>query len=229
MPLVTVDTSVALPAMLSPTSHPRKLFVVLAYGAVGYRAEHLRLDLHALKDLAEAEGGSVHGIDVLEQMVERAERRRAVLAELLPFDAPSDWHAVGFSTLFDEFARKLREAGSRLDPTIREQDMLPLRRQFETVCIAGPPPFDPTDVPGHTRDPNDDAIVHGALLADSDFLISDDRDIVPGGEAHDYEHDGHRTRAVTFRHFTREHFRPRDFGWPAVDGSWLRMAFDPGD
>lgn len=42
MPLVTVDTSVALPAMLSPTSHPRKLFVVLAYGAVGYRAEHLR-------------------------------------------------------------------------------------------------------------------------------------------------------------------------------------------
>lgn len=48
MPLVVLDTSDALPATLSPRSHPRKLLVLLAYGTLTYRAEHLGLDLYGL-------------------------------------------------------------------------------------------------------------------------------------------------------------------------------------
>lgn len=69
-----------------------------------------------------------------------------------------------------------------------------LRRQLEAICVAGPAPFDPTAVPALTRDPADDPIVFGALLAGSDFLISDDRDIVPDGTEHEYESTRVRAR-----------------------------------
>jgi predicted nucleic acid-binding protein len=225
MPLVVLDTSVALPATLSPKSHPRKLLVLLAYGALTYRAEHLRLDLDELTALAAAEDGEVYGAEAHRRQIERAERRRNAMSELLPVGAPNDWCAVGFSVLFDEFERKLREAGPRIDPKIRDQDVAPLRRQIEVVCVVGPPPFDPTAVPAHTRDPADDAIVHRALLAGSDFLISDDRDIVPDGAEHLYDLSGHRMLAVTFRKFTSTYFEPRDFPWRVLDGAWLREAF----
>jgi hypothetical protein len=83
----------------------------------------------------------------------------------------------------------------------------------------------PQSFPPHTRDPADDAIVHGALLAGTDFLISDDRDIVPDGAERTYEFSGRRMLAVTFRQFTTIYFEPRDFPWGALDGAWLREAF----
>lgn len=225
MPLVVVDTSVALPAALSPRSHPRKLLVMLAYAATAYRAEHLRLEVDALRALAEAEGGEIGGVDALQSMVDTAERRRAGLAELMPADAPDDWVAVGFGALFDEFGRKLRETGHRLDPAIRPEDIPLLRRQFEATCVLGPPPFDPATAPPLTRDPNDDPIIYGALLAGADFLVSDDRDIVPTGAEQDYEHEGHRLRAVRFGPFARDVFAGGDFPWPAIEGEWLRRAW----
>lgn len=229
MPLVTVDTSVALPATLSPRSHPRKLFVMLAFGALTYRAEHLRLDADALRHAAASEGGGLAGLAALEGMIEQAERRRSALGELLPYDAPDDWVAAGFSALFDEFGRKLIERGHRLDPAVRDEDVPRLRRQFEAICVCGPPPFDASDVPPLTRDPQDDPIVYGALLAGADFLVSDDRDIVPSGEEHDYEHEEHRLRAVTFGHFANTCFAGGDFAWSEVDGTWLRLAWEPHD
>jgi hypothetical protein len=45
MPLVVVDTSVSLPATLSePGGLARKFMVLLAFGALKYRAEHLQLE-----------------------------------------------------------------------------------------------------------------------------------------------------------------------------------------
>jgi predicted nucleic acid-binding protein len=57
MPSVVMDTSVALPATLSPSGMTRKFWLLLAVGALAYRAEHLRLELDALKAEAEREGG----------------------------------------------------------------------------------------------------------------------------------------------------------------------------
>lgn len=227
MPLITVDTSVALPATLSPTGLPRKLWVILAFGAVSYRAEHLRVERDLLLEVAEKEDGTAHGLDALDTAIEDAERRRAALAELLPLGAPDDYVAVGFAALFDEHERKLREIGHRLNPALRDEDVPRLRRQLEAICVAGPPPFDPTSAPALTRDPADDPIVLGALLAGSDLLISDDRDIVPNGIEHEYAHGEHRLRAMTFGHFIGHCFQPDDFPWPLVDGRWLAQALTP--
>jgi hypothetical protein len=45
--LVTVDTSVALPATLRSSGIPRKFWFLLAFGALTYEAEHRQLDLDA--------------------------------------------------------------------------------------------------------------------------------------------------------------------------------------
>lgn len=224
MPLITLDTSVALPGALKPASLPRKLWVVLAYGVVTYRAEHLRLDRDELLALVEQEGGEVHGATALDAMISDAEARQAVLGKLLPDGTPRDYVAVGSAPLFDEFERKVREIGNKFDPQIRPADATTIRRQFEAICGVGAPPFPPARVPALTRDPQDDPIVFGALLAGVDLLISDDKDIVPNRREHEYEHGEHRLRATTFGHFIREVFEPSDFRWREIDGSWLREA-----
>lgn len=58
MPSVVVDTSVSLPATLSPGGARRKLWVVLAFGALTHEVEHGRLELDALGAQADQEGGS---------------------------------------------------------------------------------------------------------------------------------------------------------------------------
>lgn len=57
MPFVVVDTSVALPATLSPAGLARKFFVLLAYGAISYEVEHAQLEIDELAKQAEASGG----------------------------------------------------------------------------------------------------------------------------------------------------------------------------
>jgi len=57
LPLVTVDTSVALPATLRAGGMPRKFRVLLAFDGLVYEAEHRRLDLDALRLEADATGG----------------------------------------------------------------------------------------------------------------------------------------------------------------------------
>jgi hypothetical protein len=224
MPLIAVDTSVALPAALKAGSVPRKLWVVLAYGALTYQAEHLRLDRNELVQLAAAEGGEVLATGALDEMIESAERRRTVLGALLPYGTPSDYVAVGFASLFSEFERKVRQAGRKFDPELRPEDAESVRRQFEAICAVAAPPFRPTDLPALTRDPEGDPIVYGALLAGCDILISDDKDIVPDGIEQQYEHGEHRLRAVRFGRFIAEVFEPTDFPRSEVDGGWLLDA-----
>jgi predicted nucleic acid-binding protein len=226
VPSVVIDTSVALPATLSPRGMTRKLWLLLAVGALAYRAEHLRLELDALNhEPTREDGGEVHGAELLEGLAAAAEQRLAVVREHLPDDAPQDWVSLGSAVLFDEYERKVREVGSKLNPSVSPEMAPMLRRQFEAICVGGPAPFDPADAPGLTRDPADDAIVYTALVADADFLISDDRDIVPDGDERVYEHGEHRVLAVRFGRVIREHFRPADLDWGAIDGTMLTATY----
>lgn len=45
MPFVVVDTSISLPATLSPGGLMRRFWVVLALGALTYEVEHRQLEL----------------------------------------------------------------------------------------------------------------------------------------------------------------------------------------
>jgi len=225
MALIVVDTSVALPAALRPNSVPRKLWVVLRYGALTYRVDHLRLDRAELQALAVEGGGEVIDTGALDSMIDAAERRRSALSNLLPYETPASYVAVGFASLFNEFERKVREIGQRFDPELRPEDARAARRQFEAICAVGAPPLDRIEVPRLTRDPEDDPIVYGALLAGCDLLISDDKDIVPDGVEQVYEHGEHRLRAVRFGRFIEEIFHPSDFPRSQVDGNWLHETY----
>jgi hypothetical protein len=96
---------------------------------------------------------------------------------------------------------------------------------MEAICVAGAPPFDPRLAPALTRDPDDDPIVLGALLSDADYLISDDKHVVPNRESHEYEHGDSRIAAVTFDYFVTNIFE--DVDWDGIDGTLLAGAFAP--
>ena len=225
MPLVVVDTSVALPATLSPRGLARKFWILLALGALTYREQHLRLELETLEREAAESGGTIGGRIAIETMIERFAERRAALAELLPHGTPSDWTAAGSAYLFDEYERKVRLVGAKLGRDIDDQEVAQLRRQVETLCIAGPAPFDPTTIPSFTSDRSDDAIVYTALQTGADLIISDDKHIVPrqSGGAHIHEQDHRRVLAVTFDRLLHDHLY--DIDWDKIDGAWLAEAY----
>jgi predicted nucleic acid-binding protein len=222
MPSVVTDTSVGLPATLSPRGVTRRFWLLLAVGALAHRAENLRLELDALNaTVAREGGGEVRGAEVIERLATAAEQRLAIISQRLPSDAPLDWTSLGSAVLFDEYERKVREIGAKLNPRVSPELAPVLRRQFEAMCVGGPPPFDPATAPALTRDRADDAIVYTALLSDADFLISDDRDVVPEAEERAYRHGEHTVVAVPFGRFIREHFTPVDLDWRAIDGTML--------
>ena len=207
----------------------RKLWLLLALGAIASQIEHHRLALEELRAESEVMGALPGALASIEAKAHAAERRRAALRDLLPHDAPEHWVAVGGAAIFDEYERKVREIGRRLNPNVHDTDVDPLRRRLEAVCVAESPSFNPEDTPSFTRDRKDDPIVYTALLSCADYLISDDRDIVPDGSEHAYEHDEHHILAVTFNRFVTTYFEPADLDWGAIDGRWLRHAFDdPG-
>lgn len=226
MPHVVVDTSVSLPATLSPTGMARKLWVLLALGALTEQIEHHQLLLDKLRHESEITGAKIGALQVITAEAHAAEQRRTTLRDLLPHDAPEQWVALGGAAIFDEYERKVREIGRRLNPRVRDTDVQPLRRQVEAVCVADTPPFNPRDIPLLTRDRKDDPIVYTALIGRADYIISDDRDIVPDRQEQEYQHGQHRVLAVTFNRFVSTHFEPDDLDWSTIDGRWLRHAFD---
>jgi predicted nucleic acid-binding protein len=226
VPLVVVDTSIALPATLSPGGLARRFWVLLALGALTFEVDLLRFEREVLDTEAAAAGVEVHAAEFFASAIDDAERRRAALLEALPLGVPVVWTAAGSAPLFDEYERKLREKGHRFDPALGEDEIAQLRRQLETVCVVPAPTFDPAGVPTHTRDRHDDPVVHTALLADAEYLLSDDGDIVPDPDVpRVYEHGEHRVTAARFGLFMREYFEPVDIDWGAIDGGVLARAF----
>jgi predicted nucleic acid-binding protein len=226
VPHVVVDTSVSLPATLSPTGMARKLWVLLALGALTQQVDHHGLLLDELRRESEISGAKPGALQVIAAEAHAAQQRRTTLRDLLPHDAPEHWVALGGVAIFDEYERKVREIGRRLNPDVRDTDVQPLRRQVEAICVADTPPFNPDEAPLLTRDRKDDPIVYTALVGRADYVISDDRDIVPDSQEQEYRHEQHRVLAVTFNRFISTYFEPDDLDWSAIDGRWLRHAFD---
>jgi predicted nucleic acid-binding protein len=224
VPNVVVDTSVSLPATLSPGGARRKLWIVLALGALTYEVEHGRLELDALAAEAERQGGFVGGEQRALERLEQASDRRAALLERLPYDTPEDWVAIGSRALFDEYERKLKEIGTKLAPELREEDVPRLRRQMEAVCVIAAPPFTDEDVPALTRDPKDDPILWSALAGDADLLISNDKHLVPDRKEKLWEHETGTVLALTFETLLAD--RLAEVDWDEIDGSWLALAYE---
>lgn len=224
---VVLDTSVVLPAVLSPRGYRRRFLVVLALGALAARRDLLRQELHALRAQSASAGGQVGGA-ALDVLAEQTQARYAQLREALPAGCPDDWRLVASRPLLAEYERKLREAGPRLDPTLREGDIDVVRQQIAAACADVTDDFDPALIPAYTADRKDDPVIHTALLADATWLIADDTKHIctqpegiteyrlPGTDRH--------VSAVTFSRFL-DHLA--DIDLDHVDPSLLEVAFRP--
>jgi len=224
---VVLDTSVVLPAVLSPRGYRRRFWVVLVLGALAARRDLLRHEVDASRDASASTGGQVGGAR-LEVLAEQVEARYKRLREALPEGCPDDWQLVTSPPLLAEYERKLREAGPRLDPTLREADIEVVRRQIAAVCVDVTKDFDPELIPAYTSDRKDDPVIHTALLADANWLIADDTKHIctqPEG-ATEYQLPGtdRRVSAVTFSRFL-DHLS--DIDLDQVDPGLLEVAFRP--
>jgi predicted nucleic acid-binding protein len=205
---VVLDTSVMLPAVISPRGYRRRFFVVLAFGALAAHRELLRQEADALR----ASGSWQLGGASLDALAEQVEARYTRLREALPAGCPDDWQLVASRPLLAEYERKLREAGPRLDPTLREEDIDVVRRQIAAACVEITDDFDPELIPAYTADRKDDPVIHTALLADATWLIADDTKHIstqPDGiTEYRLPRTDRRVSAVTFSRFV-DHLRRR--------------------
>jgi len=224
---VVLDTSVVLPAVLSPRGYRRRFWVVLALGALAARRDLLRQEADALRAEAASVGGQA-GRTRLEVLAEQADARYAQLREALPQGCPDDWQLVASRPLLAEYERKLREAGPKLNPTLREADIDAVRQQIAAVCVDVTEDFDPELIPSYTADRKDDPVIHTALLSDASWLIADDTKHIctqPDGPT-EYQMPGtdRRVSAVTFSRFL-DHLT--DIDLDRVDPGLLEVAFRP--
>lgn len=93
MPRVVIDTSVSLPATLSPAGMARKFWVLLAYRAINHQIGQHRTALELLRSEAETIGADPKGLQRAATEAGVAEQRRAILRDLLPDNAPEHWVA----------------------------------------------------------------------------------------------------------------------------------------
>ncbi len=224
---VVLDTSVVLPAVLSPRGYRRRFWVVLALGALASRRDLLRQEADALRAGSADAGGQVGGAR-LEVLAEHAEARHLRLREALPAGCPDDWQLVASRPLLAEYERKLREAGPRLDPSLSDANIDIVRQQIAAVCAGVTEDFDPELIPAYTPDRKDDPVIHTALLADASWLIADDtKHICTQSEGTtEYQLPGtdRRVSAVTFSRFL-DHLS--DIDLDHVDPGLLEVAFRP--
>jgi hypothetical protein len=109
---VVLDTSVILPAVISPRGYRRRFLVVLALGAFTARRELLRQEADAVRAEPASTAGQLGG-PTLEALAGQAEARYARLRDALPAGCPNDWQLVASRPLLAEYERNLREAGPR--------------------------------------------------------------------------------------------------------------------
>ncbi len=102
---VVLDTSVVLPAVLSPRGYRRRFWVLLAFGALAARRELARLEAEALHKQASAPGSKSDGPSA-ESLVSDADARYERLRGLLPAGCPDHWRLVGSRPLLGEYERK---------------------------------------------------------------------------------------------------------------------------
>jgi predicted nucleic acid-binding protein len=224
---VVLDTSVVLPAVLSPRGYRRRFFVLLAFGALAARRDLARLEADALRIQADIPG-SESGSRQIDSLVQDADARYQHLSKLMPPGCPDHWRLVASPPVLAEYEHKLREAGPRLNPSLGAHGIELARRQIEIVCADVIEDFDPVLIPHYTADRKDDPIVHTALLADATWLIADDRKHI-STDTHgvtDYALPGsdHRVAAITFSRFL-DHLTDVDLD--NIDPTLLADAFTP--
>jgi hypothetical protein len=87
-------------------------------------------------------------------------------------------------------------------------------------------------LPSYTdgRAPDRDALIHDAIVAGSEFLITDDERVATvafGAEPYRHEELGENVKAVRLPYFVEEHVYSSNFDLDQIEGDLLRLAARP--
>lgn len=177
MELVVADANILLAGLIDPKSLCRKLLVVFAWakahddlrGAETYREEIEQL-------IVEHPGARFGGSPSPDQVVEQAEARVALLEEHLPAMTPTDFGLVTSKVVTTEvydIAVGGRSGFGPVSEGLARGAVAAAVAISATQQIAG---LD-GDIPAYTdgRDVKDDPIIHTAILAGAEWVLSQDR------------------------------------------------------
>lgn len=176
MQLVVTDTTVLFPGLIDPNSLYRKLLVVFAWGKLhtdlrAVEEEQLEIDrLLARSPEAEQSGRPEPG-----QLEAQARQRIAVLERHLPAQTPKDFGLVVSPPITREVLDITIGERSSLggqDPDLAHAAVASAAAVSSAQIVEG---FD--DVPHYTegRDRKDDPIIHTAVLAGAEWILSQDK------------------------------------------------------
>jgi len=231
--LVVADTTVLFPGLIDPDSLYRKLLVVFAWGK-------LHADLRAVTEeqaeidrlLARTPGTQQGGHPDPGQLEAQVRQRIALIEDHLPAQTPKDFGLVVSPPITQEV----------LDITIGDRSALGGRSpELAHAAVASAAAVstaqivdDFDDVPHYTegRDRKDDPIIHTAVLAGAEWILSQDKKHI----ALDHRkptiyadpHTRRQHKAVSLGYFLNEvlcsgiHFSVDDL--KSIDGNFLALA-----
>lgn len=176
MQLVVADANVLLAGLIDPNSIYRKLLVVFAYGKLHAdlaSAESYREEIEQL--IAENPGARFGGQPDPDEVVRLARERIALLDEHLPAMTPSRWGLVTSSAITKEVHDVCVGGRSGFGPlpgTIAQAAVAAAVAISATQAIQGLE----GPIPAYTqgRDADDDKVIHTAILAGAEWVLSED-------------------------------------------------------
>lgn len=234
MQLVVADANVMFAGLLDPDSLYRKLLVVFAWAkfhADRYGAREMIAEMEQV--VAENPGARIGGAPDPEAVVALAEARIALLAEHLPTMTPTDFGLVTSPPITEEIfhnATGKRSVIGSVSEQVAEGAVaaaLAISMTHQVQGFAG-------DIPGYTegRDVKDDPIIHTAILARADWVLSQDKKHITLSwkrpTPYKDPHTGRETGAIGLNYFiskllcTALHFDDDDLR--SIDGALLDAA-----
>lgn len=176
MRLVVADSTLLFPAFADPHSISRKLAVVLAWGKLHWdlRAAEAEAAM-ILQELEQHPGSTFRGAPTPDNQIQAAQNRIAVLEEQLPGLPPDDLGLVVSRPLLTELRNNIVNPRSQIGGLTGKEAEIAQRQALAISCDQVIDEFG-EDVPHYTdgRDRKDDPIIHTAILAGADYLVSDD-------------------------------------------------------
>jgi predicted nucleic acid-binding protein len=228
--LVVVDPRILATAFVAPGGRARKLLVLLAYGRL---AAYTRLfgpaEEETLKTDAAAEGGKIGGQPSAELRAED-EQRAALLFERIPGYPPNEWGLVTSQHILAEVEDAVQFLRADL-PSLPADAAEIAFRQLVSISSRIVEP-DETSMPAYTewRARSHDHIIHAAVTAGAEFLVTnDDRIATARTSAQPYHNEklGAGTKAVRLAYFVEETLYSYHFNLDDIDGELLQLAGRP--